>query len=370
MFEKRKKNRGVQEPDVVKEKQNFSKDDIFRQLMEEYTSSKRNLLIKLRQKRITDAEFMDDVDNTLHKIDAVIDVKEQARTMFYQYVFSYFRLTSLIEDPEISDIHCIAYNKIRVKKKGKRQGADIQFASNQEYREFIERVATQNGVNISNLNAIQRFADDETDPAYILRFTLITPIITTYGNPYLIIRKFPKNFPEIQDLVRENFMPQKLADSLVERFRIGSTLICGGNSDGKSTLLNALKETLPEDMAVMVAQQADELTTKHHPDMIFLHSLGEVKGTEAMYLINAAYTGQISAATVHSLSAQAAPEKIVDYALQATGNKYNRAELLKMIADCYHTVVNVKDYKVYEVLEIVGWDADTQSIKYRSLYHL
>lgn len=41
-----------------------------------------------------------------------------------------------------------------------------------------------------------------------------------------------------------------------------------------------------------------------------------------------------------------------------------------MIADCYHTVVNVKDYKVYEVLEIVGWDADTQSIKYRSLYHL
>ena len=46
MFEKRKKNRGVQEPDVVKEKQNFSKDDIFRQLMEEYTSSKRNLLIK------------------------------------------------------------------------------------------------------------------------------------------------------------------------------------------------------------------------------------------------------------------------------------------------------------------------------------
>lgn len=86
MFGKRKENHEVQDPDVVKEKQNFSKDDIFRQLMEEYTSSKRNLLIKLRQKRITDAEFMDDVDNTLHKIDAVIDVKEQARTMFYQYV--------------------------------------------------------------------------------------------------------------------------------------------------------------------------------------------------------------------------------------------------------------------------------------------
>ena len=394
MLGKEKRNREVQQD--VAGKMNLSKDDIFKNLIIEYASSRKDLIVRLRQKRITDAEFMAYVDDSLKKIDADTEVKDQARLMFYQYVFRYFRLTSLIEDPEISDIHCIAYNKIRIKKRGKRQAADVQFASNQEYREFIDRVATQNGVNISNLNAIQRFADDETDKNFILRFTLITPIVTTYGNPYLIIRKFPKNFPEISDLVREKFMSQQLADTLVERFRTGSTLICGGNSDGKSTLLNALKETLPEDMAVMVAQQADELTTKHHPDMIFLHSLsesavkydleqlsiasltmdvdffivGEVKGTEAMYLINAAYTGQISAATVHSLSAQAAPEKIVDYALQASGNKYNRAELLKMIADCYHTVINVKDYKVYEVLEIDGWDDVTQSIKYKSLYHL
>ena len=38
--------------------------------------------------------------------------------------------------------------------------------------------------------------------------------------------------------------------------------------------------------------------------------VGEVKGTEAMYLINAAYTGQISAATVHSLSAQLQPRRL------------------------------------------------------------
>lgn len=130
-------------------------------------------------------------------------------------------------------------------------------------------MATQNGVNISNLNAIQRFVDYETNENYILRFTLIMPIVTTYGDPYLIIRKVPKNFLEMEDLVKENFLPQKLADTLIERFRTGSTLICGGNSDGKTTLLNALKETLPEDMSVMVVQQADELTTKRHPDMIF-----------------------------------------------------------------------------------------------------
>lgn len=281
MLGKEKRNREVQQD--VAGKMNLSKDDIFKNLIIEYASSRKDLIVRLRQKRITDAEFMAYVDDSLKKIDADTEVKDQARLMFYQYVFRYFRLTSLIEDPEISDIHCIAYNKIRIKKRGKRQAADVQFASNQEYREFIDRVATQNGVNISNLNAIQRFADDETDKNFILRFTLITPIVTTYGNPYLIIRKFPKNFPEISDLVREKFMSQQLADTLVERFRTGSTLICGGNSDGKSTLLNALKETLPEDMAVMVAQQADELTTKHHPDMIFLHSLSESAESAVKY---------------------------------------------------------------------------------------
>ena len=397
-----KRNRETQQ-DVALEKIDLSKDDVFKQLVEEYASSRMDLIIRLRQKRITDEEFMTCVDDSLKKIDAETEVKDQARLMFYQYVFCYFRLTPLIENPEISDIHCIAYDRIRIKKKGKRQEADVKFASKREYREFIDRVATQNGVNISNLNAIQRFVDYETNENYILRFTLIMPIVTTYGDPYLIIRKVPKNFLEMEDLVKENFLPQKLADTLIERFRTGSTLICGGNSDGKTTLLNALKETLPEDMSVMVVQQADELTTKRHPDMIFLHSLsesaesavpydleklsiasltmdvdfvivGEVKGAEALYLINAAYTGQLSAATVHSLSADTAAEKIVDYALQASQNMYTPAELLKMIASCYHTIINVKDYKVYEVLAIDGWEKgekkDELTIKYKTLYHL
>lgn len=115
MFGKRKENHEVRQ-DVVTEKENLSKDDIFKKLVEEYASSRMDLIIRLRQKRITDAEFMAYVDESLKKIDADTEARDQARLMFYQYVFRYFRLTSLIEDPEISDIHCIAYNKIRIKK--------------------------------------------------------------------------------------------------------------------------------------------------------------------------------------------------------------------------------------------------------------
>lgn len=106
MFGKRKENHEVRQ-DVVTEKENLSKDDIFKKLVEEYASSRMDLIIRLRQKRITDAEFMAYVDESLKKIDADTEARDQARLMFYQYVFRYFRLTSLIEDPEISDIHCI-----------------------------------------------------------------------------------------------------------------------------------------------------------------------------------------------------------------------------------------------------------------------
>ena len=118
-------------------------------------------------------------------------------------------------------------------------------------------------------------------------------------------------------------------------------------------------------MAILVAQQADELTTRYHPDMMFLHSLpgtgesqvnydlkhisiagltmdvdffiiGEVKGGEALYLLNAACTGQICAATIHASSADRAADKLVDYAMYES--RYSRNELMRMM-DCFQTLV-------------------------------
>ena len=43
---------------------------------------------------------------------------------------------------------------------------------------------------------------------------------------------------------------------------------------------------------------------------------GEIKGAEALYILNAACTGQICAGTIHSTSAMRAPDKLVDYAME------------------------------------------------------
>lgn len=319
--------------------------------------------------------------------------EEQLLRDFEKYIFGYSRLSELIDDKTISDIRVVSHDNIRIKRKGQREDSGVAFATAREYRQFIDYLATRNQVNISNLNAIQRFTDNESHPDFILRFTLSMPLVNTYSESYLCIRKVPRQFPQIGELIEQGMLNRETAELLVRRFRESSTLICGGNSSGKTTLLNALKETLPDDCAVLVAQQADELTTRFHPDMMFLHSLpgtgeqqvnydlkdisiagltmdvdffiiGEVKGGEALYLLNAAYTGQLCAATIHAPSADRALDKLVDYCMYES--RYARDELMRMM-DCFQTLVFMEHYRVREIYECRGWNEEKRQLIYRKI---
>lgn len=372
-----------------------AEDDLLQQLVEDYTSQKQQSLIQMKKGLVEKNAFLEEAKKhieTYYHRDAQKD--RSLLDAFKQYIFGYSKLSGLIDDETVSDIRVVSYNNIRIKKKGRRMPAGVRFSSPKEYRQFIDYIATRNQVNISNLNAIQRFTDNESHPNFILRFTVSMPLVNTYDEPYLCIRKVPRNFPQMKDLIRQEMLSQQTAELLIERFRNGSTLICGGNSSGKTTILNALKETLPDDCAVLVAQQADELTTKFHPDMMFLHSLpgtgenqvsydlenisiagltmdvdffiiGEVKGAEALYLLNAAYTGQLCAATIHAPSADRAPDKLVDYAMY--GSRYSRDELMKMM-DCFQTLVFMEHFKVKQIFECRGWDEEKRSLRYHKIF--
>lgn len=381
--------------EIVTGKRRISVEEGLQSLVNDYITQKQASLIQMKKGILGKEEFLEEAAQHI-KLHYSVDKKQQERIVkaFEQYIFGYSRLSPLIDDPEISDIRIIGYDSIRIKRKGRRMDAGIAFLDEKEYRQFIDYIATKNQVNTSHLNAIQRFTDIESHPDFILRFTLSMPLVNTYNQPYLCIRKVPKAFPQIGELVERGMCEKETAELLVKRFRQNSTLICGGNSSGKTTLLNALKETLPNDMAILVAQQADELTTKFHPDMMFLHSLpsvaesqvnydlkhisiagltmdvdffivGEVKGDEALYLLNAAYTGQICAATIHAPSADRAPDKLVDYAMY--GSRYSRDELMKMM-DCFKTLVFMEHYKVKEIFECKGWNEKRRELAYERIY--
>lgn len=369
-------------------------DERLQSLVNDYTTTRQPSLIQMKKGIISRDAFLEEArQHILEYMEVSPEEEQELVRVFEQYIFGYSRLSPLIDDESISDIRIVSYDNIRVKRDGVRTDAGVVFQSEKEYRQFVDYVATKNQVNISNMNAIQRFTDTESHPRFILRFTISMPLINTYSEPYLCIRKVPRDFPEMKELIERGMVDQKMAELLIQRFRSGSTLICGGNSSGKTTLLNALKETLPDNMAILVAQQADELTTKFHPDMMFLHSLpgsgesqvsydlknisiagltmdvdffiiGEVKGAEALYLLNAAYTGQICAATIHAPSADKAPNKLVDYAMYES--RYSRDELMKMM-DCFQTLIFMENYRVKEVFAGKGWNGESHDLIYERI---
>ena len=365
-------------------------------LMNSYTKDRFNIIFDVRDKKATIEDFKNDVRDFCKTYYPTEDNVEEIAQELVENLFGYSILTPLIENKDISDIKVHDWDNIIIKTKGKKTVSDVKFNDVDQYNRFIESVITRNKVNASTLNAIQRFTDDDSFDDFILRFTLVTPFLTTKGNYELIIRKVPKNFYSMDNLVTEGMMSEDIKDMLIEAWKKGSILICGANSSGKTTILNALKEEIPHDKSVLVIQQAEELSTKDHPDMIFLHSIegsnesevkytlkelsiagltmdveyfiiGEIKGAEACYLLNASYTGQTCAGTIHANDSENAIDKLVDYALDA--GTYTKSELMRMMT-CFKTVVFMKDFKVQKISEVTGVDNSgaTSVLKYKTLY--
>lgn len=368
--------------------------ETYNALMGLYTKDRYDMIFKVKNKEITMDDFKDDVRQFCKRYYPNEENVEGTIDMLVENLFGYSILTPLIKDPNISDIKVHAWDRIIVKERGEKYVSDVKFNSEEQYNRFIQAVITRNQINASNVNAIQRFTDDDTSDDFILRFTLATPYLTTGKNYELIIRKVEKDFASMDELIDRGVMTEDVKNYIISRWNEGSILVCGANSSGKTTLLNALKEEIPYNKSVLVIQQAEELTTKNHPDMIFLHTLegatesettydlkdlsiagltmdieffiiGEVKGAEASYLLNASYTGHTCGATIHASGSESAIDKLVDYALYTSS--YSKQELTAMMTG-FKTVIFMKDYKVCEISEITGLDRKTGKLKYKPVF--
>ena len=91
----------------------------------------------------------------------------------------------------------------------------------------------------------------------------------------------------------------------------------------------------------------------------------EIKGAEALPFLNAAYTGHQCWASVHGASSTQALNKLADYVKYASD--YSREDALKMLMSM-DVIIYMKDYKIYEISEISGWDYEKKEIKYKTIY--
>ena len=152
--------------------------------------------------------------------------------------------------------------------------------------------------------------------------------------------------------------------------------------------MNAMLDKIPFDNSVAVIQEADELFSNIHPDIMFEHIvtsqgegkvnydlkkigtnglltdldyyvISEIKGDEAESFMNAVYTGHKCWTSSHGQSSTEGMNKLVDYIVRAT--RYDRHEVIKMLS-AMKVVIFMKQYKIQEISEIRGIDENGEFI--------
>ena len=167
----------------------------------------------------------------------------------------------------------------------------------------------------------------------------------------------------------------------------------GKGASGKTTLMNGMLDVIPEYCSGAVIQESDELFSDH-PDMMYQHVIqnrgeskikytlkdlatnglltdldyfiiGEIKGGEAAYFMNAAYTGHKCWSSVHGVSSTEAMNKLADYVKYETD--YAREDILRML-HYMRFVIFMKDYRIEEISEVVGYSEEIHDLVYRPVY--
>jgi Flp pilus assembly CpaF family ATPase len=174
-------------------------------------------------------------------------------------------------------------------------------------------------------------------------------------------------------------------------------MICGATNAGKTTLLRALINVIPQHERLITVEKALELGLRRHPDLhpnvaewelvlpdaegrgglsmaeLVQRSLrhnpdrvivGEVLGPEIVVMLNAMSQGnEGSLSTIHARSALAALDRIASYAAQAEGMSFEVTHSL--IAGALDFIIFIRQNPqmggcraVAEVIEIAGFDGE------------
>lgn len=337
-------------------------------------------LVKIQLKKLG-IEKSDEVDIMLKRIDSA--------------VYGNYVLDPLLNDDSISDIKVIAPDKIRVKRYGRRMTSNLSFRGINDYWRFLNGIAIRNHTDLSPFNAVQNFTDKTSNDKAIMRVNICTNFVNSVPYPYFHIRKVKKEKYELEDLINFGMMDMKTASYLLDKVKNArGILFTGKGASGKTTLMNTLLDLISYNNSGLVIQENEELFSKKHPDLMFQHIvtsrrqgeiqydlkdlarnglltdldyfvIGEIKGGEALYFLNAAYTGHKCWASCHGASSTEAMNKLADYVKYESD--YSKEDALKMLQSM-EVVIFMKNFKVAEIAEVVGWDEEKKDLKYNLIY--
>lgn len=293
-------------------------------------------------------------------------------------------VSSYLEDENVTEIMINGPHEIWIEIKGKVHKTPARFADEDALRAAVNNIAQSVRRRI---NEAEPRLDARLPNGY--RIHAVIPPCARNGTT-LAIRKFSSVQMTFKDYVRIGAMTPDAAQFLDIAMKLGKNiLVSGGTGSGKTTLLGVLCNRIPPGQRIIVIEDATELKIEYdhvvffetrmpneqgegevtirdllksslrlRPDRIIV---GEVRGAEALELIQAMNTGHKGClGTVH---ANTPTDALVRLEALAQGGDSNLSEkaLRHQIESAIDLVVQVSRYadgsrRLAAVSEVLGFD--------------
>jgi pilus assembly protein CpaF len=295
-------------------------------------------------------------------------------------------LEPLLAEETVTDIMVNGPYQVYIERKGKLELTDVKFRDNQHVLNICSRIVSQVGRRV-----------DESQPlcdARLLdgsRVNIIIPPLAIDG-PSISIRKFSKKGITLDIMAKQRNVSENMAKVLkiAARSRL-NIIISGGTGSGKTTLLNAMSQLIDVGERIVTIEDAAELqlqqphvvrletrppnlegvgeinmrdlvknTLRMRPDRIIL---GEVRGAEAMDMLQAMNTGHDgSLGTIHANRPREALTRLENMIGMASVNlpaKAVRTQISSAI-DMIVQVSRMRDgmRRITHIMEVVGMEGD------------
>lgn len=306
------------------------------------------------------------------------------------YMFGYGILQSYIDDEDVTDIDGTRYNQFAIKRHGVRSKIPVAFESEKAFEAYCKLVAIRNGGILNENDSHCRVSDEKNR----LRINVsIKP--RNIAGPSISIRKHRRTSYTAEDLLYLGMLDRDTYALLKELSETdASILFCGKGAAGKTTLMRAFINMLPEMERVLIAESDAEI----YPDKPYCieqrikkqneggrpvtlrdlvrdgltmsldtYCVGEITGDEAWEFVKAAYTGHRGIATIHSESGQDVFARMLTLCKGANISESEKT-VKEMLAGSIDVIFYLKEFKVIQVLEVLGYNAPKDLFEYRILY--
>ena len=336
-----------------------------------------------REGELSDAALYQTIDEKLLSRD---DLSLKNKLYLRNAVFNSFRrldvLQELLDNPAITEIMINSDKEIFVEAGGRMQRWDKQFESGDQLEEIINMIVSRINrvVNTSSPIVDARLEDGS-------RVHVVLPPIALKG-PTMTIRKFPEPIT-MDKLIRFGSLSEEAAVFLQGLVRAGYNIfISGGTNSGKTTFLNALSQYIPSDERVITIEDSAELQIRNVPNLVSMETrnenaegegrismadlikaslrmspnrivVGEVRGAEALDMLNAMNTGHDgSLSTGHANSTKDMLRRLEIMVLSGAGGLPLPA-IRGMIGSAIEIVIHLgrtrdKARRVLEISEVTG----------------